>query len=84
MGKLIRASALVLLLACSANAGIMTFDVYQPPPPPPPAEGVMMGGLRQEREGVMGHGSPQAQSVQGLQADASALIRITLSLLALL
>ena len=40
MGKLIRASALVLLLACSASAGIMTYDVYQPPPPPP-AEGTM-------------------------------------------
>jgi hypothetical protein len=34
MGKLMRASALVLLLACSASAGIMGNDVYQPPPPP--------------------------------------------------
>lgn len=37
MGKAIRASALVLLLACSANAGIMQYDKPEPPPPPPPS-----------------------------------------------
>lgn len=33
MGKAIRTCALVLLLACSASAGIMQFDKTQPPPP---------------------------------------------------
>lgn len=36
MGKAIRASALVLLLACTAQAGWMMND-RTPPPPPPPA-----------------------------------------------
>jgi hypothetical protein len=34
MGKAIRASALVLLLACSTSAGIIQNDKTQPPPPP--------------------------------------------------
>ena len=38
MGKLIRASALVLFLACSASAGVMGYGVYEPPPPPPPQQ----------------------------------------------
>lgn len=37
MGKAIRASVLVLLLACSAQAGHMQNDAVQPPPPPAPA-----------------------------------------------
>ncbi len=36
MGKAIRASALVLLLACTAQAGWMQSGVIAPPPPPPP------------------------------------------------
>jgi hypothetical protein len=39
MGKAIRASALVLLLACSAQAGWMTCD-FVPPPPPPSTQSV--------------------------------------------
>lgn len=35
MSKTIRTSALVLLLACSAQAGIMQNDAPAPPPPPP-------------------------------------------------
>jgi hypothetical protein len=34
MGKAIRASLLVLLLACSAQAGYMPNDTPAPPPPP--------------------------------------------------
>lgn len=34
MGKTIRASALILLLAYSAQAGDMQNDVIKPPPPP--------------------------------------------------
>jgi hypothetical protein len=36
MGKAIRASALILLLACSAQAGWMGNESPAPPPPPPP------------------------------------------------
>lgn len=38
MGKAIRASVLVLLLACSAHAGWIQND--SPAPPPPPAQTV--------------------------------------------
>jgi hypothetical protein len=37
MGKAIRASALILLLACSAQAGYMQNEAPAPPPPPQPA-----------------------------------------------
>ena len=37
MSKAIRASALVLLLACSAQAGIMQNEAPAPPPPSQPA-----------------------------------------------
>lgn len=36
MGKAIRASVLVLLLACSVQAGWIHNDVTGTPPPPPP------------------------------------------------
>jgi hypothetical protein len=38
MGKAVRSSALILLLACSAQAGWMGNGVTQPPPPPPETE----------------------------------------------
>jgi len=37
MGKTIRASALILLLAFSAQAGYMQNDLTAAPPPPPPS-----------------------------------------------
>jgi hypothetical protein len=37
MVKAIRASVLILLLACSAQAGYMPSGSEEPPPPPPPA-----------------------------------------------
>jgi len=36
MGKAIRASVLVLVFACSAQAGYIHNDVKGTPPPPPP------------------------------------------------
>lgn len=40
MGKAIRASALILLLACTAQAGWMGNDAPAPPPPSQPASAV--------------------------------------------
>lgn len=40
MVKAIRASALILLLACSAQAGYMQNDAPAPPPPAQPASAV--------------------------------------------
>ena len=40
MVKAIRTSALLLLLACSAQAGIMQNDAPKPPPPPQPTSAV--------------------------------------------
>lgn len=44
MSKAIRASALILLLACSARAGIMQYGVAPPPPPPVQSTGIMQNG----------------------------------------
>jgi uncharacterized iron-regulated membrane protein len=38
MRKTLVASVLVVLLACSAHAGILMWDRTPPPAPPPPAE----------------------------------------------
>jgi hypothetical protein len=79
MGKLIRASVLTLLFACSASAGIMTHGVYDPPPPPPPTQ--------LQSDGVMVNGSPQSQPSQEATAEELAeasLVQIALNLLALL
>ena len=76
MGKAIRSCMLVLLLACSASAGIMGHDVYQPPPPPPPpSESVQSEGTND---------SPQSQPAQETSAEASLLVQIALNLLTLL
>jgi hypothetical protein len=74
MGKAIRASALVLLLACSANAGIMQMDAAPPPPPPPvESDGIMQTGLTQP-----------AQGTTTGQLETSLLVQIALNLLTLL
>ena len=75
MGKAIRASALVVLLACSANAGIMQMDAAPPPPPPPPvqSDGIMQTGLTQP-----------AQGTTAGQLETSLLVQIALNLLTLL
>lgn len=38
MRKTLRASLLLLVLSCSAHAGLIPNDKTPPPPPPPPAE----------------------------------------------
>ena len=51
MFKIIRASVLVLLLACSAQAGEMQNGAPQPPPPPPPSsEPIQQEGATTEAE----------------------------------
>lgn len=48
MGKTIRASVLVLLIASSAQAGYMQNDVKQPPPPPNTTQAASAGGEMQD------------------------------------
>ena len=63
MGKTIRASALVLLLACSAQAGIMQNDAPAPPPPSQPANSVQeLSDTSQETSanGIMQNDAPSA------------------------
>jgi hypothetical protein len=74
MGKAIRVSAMVLLLACSASAGIMQYDVAPPPPPPPvQSDGIMQYDLAPPTEGT----------TEG-QTEPPLLVQIALNLLTLL
>ena len=73
MGRAIRASALVLLLACSASAGIIQFDKTQLPPPPPPST--------QSVEEPTAEGQETTTEVQ---PETLLLVRVALNLLALL
>jgi hypothetical protein len=89
MGKLIRSSALVLLLAFQASAGVMMPGVAEPPPPTPQQSGTMQNGEpAPQTAGIMINGSPQAQSAQEMLAqDAAAtplLVQVALNLLTLL
>ena len=85
MGKAIRASALALLLACSANAGTIQNGVYDPPPPPPPSEGTIQNGSpTAQSTGTMQNGSPEAMSAEETSAESSLLVQIALNLLTLL
>ena len=60
MGKAIRASALILLLACSAQAGWMPNGSTEPPPPvsatQEPTGGEMPNGIMQN--GIMPNDAP--------------------------
>lgn len=75
MVKVIRASALVLLLACSAQAGYMQNDAPAPPPPAPPVS------ARQEPTN-----SPQEMSANGYMQNGapSGVTQIALEVLAVL
>lgn len=75
MGKAIRASALILLLACSAQAGWMPNDL-----PTPPAQAGWMGN------DAPAPGATQAQPTGGEISTTSAvgLTQIVLDLLAVL
>ena len=52
MGKAIRTSALILLLACSAQAGWMGTGVA-PPPPPTPVEQETTNTVQEPTEGSL-------------------------------
>ena len=73
MSKAIRASVLVLLLACSASAGIMQYDVAPPPPPPVQSDGIMQYDFAPPTEGT----------TEG-QTEPLLLVQIALNLLTLL
>jgi hypothetical protein len=72
MGKAIRVSALVLLLACSAQAGWMTCDVVQPPPPPPSTQSAQEPAEEDQ------------ETVTEAEAETPLLVQIALNLFALL
>ena len=78
MGKAIRASALVLLLACSASAGVITHDVYQPPPPPPPQQ---QSSVEAQEPAVT---DQQQTAMQPEEAAIQLAVNVALDLLALL
>jgi hypothetical protein len=77
MGKAIRASALVLLLACSAQAGWTHSGVAEPPPPPPAEqEQTTSNDVADETGGETQDGAAEAltQTVLDLLADLLALV----------
>lgn len=73
MGKAIRACTLVLLLACSASAGIIQNGSPEPPPPPPPST--------QSAQEPATEGQETAEEIQ---PEALLVVQFALSLLALL
>jgi hypothetical protein len=73
MRKAIRASALVVLLACSASAGIIQYGAAPPPPPPVQSDGIIQNGF-----------APPAQGTTAGQLETSLLVQIALNLLTLL
>lgn len=81
MSKAIRASVLVLLLACSAQAGWIQNGVADAPPPPPPPATAVQGPTT---DGVISTGAT-APTVHGItQNDAAAtFLQVVLNLLAL-
>ena len=78
MGKAARASLLILLLACSAQAGLIPNDTPAPPPPPQPCvaqEGIMPNESHVEE--------PTASGVLGRETEIS-LTQVALELFAVL
>lgn len=71
MGKAIRASALVLLLVCSAQAGWMHADIA---PPPPPDEQEQTTDSDAADETQNGAAETLTQAVLDLLADALRLL----------
>ncbi|MCA1616408.1 MAG: hypothetical protein LC800_20390 [Acidobacteria bacterium] len=72
MGKAIRASALVLLLACTTQAGWMHADVAPPPPPPDEQQQTTDGETGGETENVTAEAL--TQTVLDLLADVLTLV----------
>jgi hypothetical protein len=63
MGKTIRTSALVLLLACSAQAGYIQNDAPTPPPPSQPANYIQEPtdtSQQTSADGIMQNEAPSA------------------------
>jgi hypothetical protein len=77
MGKAARASLLILLLACSAQAGFMPNET---PTPPPSQPCVAQEGLMPNETTV---GEPTASGVMGRETEIS-LSQVALELLAVL
>lgn len=72
MGKAIRASALVLLLACSAQAGWMHSGIAAPPPPPDEQQQTTSSDADAETQD--GAAEVLTQTVIDLLADALTLV----------
>ncbi|HZI20252.1 MAG TPA: hypothetical protein VEY09_16840 [Pyrinomonadaceae bacterium] len=71
MGKTIRASVLIFLLACSASAGHMQNDVTGTPPPPPSAP----------QEALPADHNAPDEGPEGLTGAVLSLLRSVLALL---
>ena len=71
MGKAIRASALVLLLTCSAQAGWMQNGTPPPPPPPPSTQSVQETAAEDQ------------EASAEVEAETLLLVRVALNLLTL-
>ncbi len=72
MGKAIRACTLVLLLACSARAGIIQNGSPEPPPPPSPST-----------QSVQEPTTEEPEATTEAETEILLAIRIALNLLAL-
>lgn len=75
MGKAIRTSALVLLLACSAQAGWMVNGLTEPPPPPVGQETTSTAQVPTEGSGTQGEATDSlTQTVLDLLAGVLSLL----------
>jgi hypothetical protein len=83
MGKTIRASALVLLLACSASAGIMGNDTPQPPPTPVPQSAAVIIQNDSSQPSVQETTTEGQGTDAGDESATPLLVQFALSLLAL-
>ena len=72
MGKVIRAAALTVLLACSASAGTIQYGSPEPPPPPPPSTQSIQETTEEDQE-----------TTTGYEAETLLLVRVALNLIAL-
>ena len=78
MVKAIRTSALLLLLACSAQAGIMQNDAPAPPPPSQPASAVQ--GPTDTSQETSANGTMQNDEPSGLTQVALEVLAVLPSL----
>jgi len=85
MGKAIRASALILLLTCSAHAGIMGNGSPEPPPPQPVTaqEGYIPNDTSTSLQSTSVADEPTVDGIMGNEA-AAGLTQAAWELLAVL